>query len=74
MVSDQFQVGGQRRLILDEIQQIGGGAAREGESVSGVLIPNGDTGGAAGENSGLTFVAVCPCTMCPFKFDLDFIS
>ena len=73
MVSDQVQVGGQRRLFLDEIQQVVGGAAWEGQSVSGVIIPNGNTSGAAGTDAGLTFVAVCPCALCLLEFDPDFI-
>lgn len=72
MVSDPLQVGGERRLFLDEVKQVMGGAAWEGSPFAGEIIPNGYAGGTTCTNPGLTFVVVCAGALGGFKFALDF--
>lgn len=72
MVRDQFQVRGEGRFFLDEVQQIVSGTAWESNPFAGQVIPDGNTGGAARADAGLAFVVVRPRALSGFKFTLDF--
>ncbi len=58
MIGDQVQVGGERRLLLNEIQQIVGGAAWGTYPLADEIIPDRNSRRAARANPRLTLVAV----------------
>ena len=70
MVRDQMQVGGKKRIIFDEIQQIVGADTWWANAAPGQIFPNRYPCGTTRTDASLSFVAASACLGCFFKFCL----